>query len=223
MIGVTEEGRMAATGARADAKTLRMATKKDAGGRNRITDEELEQVAEIYQAVRTKKSTRKAVAEKLGLGASNASRYVVEARARGFLGPAVGRKAGESAMRGSIVKRGAGLLGGRGASARSGDRWAATEVAQRISDQAGGRAGSSPAVVVGRWRQLRRAVPADLRRLSDRMAGGDHANGPAINAVQLPPQPQSARDRAHRLDPAVRGRCRDVKQPVRPSVGRWSS
>lgn len=61
----------------------------------RLSDDLLENVARVYRAHSNNPTA--AVAETLHIARSTAGRYVARARARGFLGPAIGPKAGESA------------------------------------------------------------------------------------------------------------------------------
>lgn len=80
----------------ADSNAIRLASRGRKMSRPPLDDELFAEVAEIYRAaIADGQPTRKAVQEHFVVGSSAAGRYVVEARKRGFLGPAIGKKAGE--------------------------------------------------------------------------------------------------------------------------------
>jgi hypothetical protein len=76
-----------------EAEQQRIATR-----RNRITDERLAQVAEVYrEAIEHDRPPKKSVAAALNVAVSTAGRYIVLARKKGHLGPTEPGKKGELA------------------------------------------------------------------------------------------------------------------------------
>jgi hypothetical protein len=78
-----------------DEDFYRALRKTKARGRTRLTDDELEEVATIYRAAHARgEAPTETVREVLRTSRASASRWIREARDRGFLGPAQPRRAG---------------------------------------------------------------------------------------------------------------------------------
>jgi hypothetical protein len=84
------------------SEALRVATDAKLGTRREpLDDDVLRGVAKVYrESVESRLSTRKEIMKRCGAGSqATAGRWVMEARRRGFLGPADGTRAGEAPTR----------------------------------------------------------------------------------------------------------------------------